>query len=130
MDNQPKQPELVHRDGSLKATVWKNDGDKGAYYTTTFARTYTDAQGNPRDTQSFSQTDLLRLAELGRETYGIINDLKREQAQTQRVSQDQSQQPDQQQQQTQSRDRDEFKQSRRPSNGQDSQNIQTHSHNR
>lgn len=82
MDTQPKKPEFVHRDGSLKATVWRNEGEKGPYFTTSFARTYTDKDGNPRDTQSFSQTDLLRLAELGRETYGMINDLKRELKQT------------------------------------------------
>lgn len=72
------KPEIVVRDGSLKATVWRNEGEKGDYYTTQLAKTYTDAKGNPRDTASFSQTDLLRIAELGRETYGMINELRRE----------------------------------------------------
>lgn len=91
MDNEQKKPELVHRDGSLKATVWRNEGEKGPYFTTSFARTYADKEGKPRDTQSFSQTDLLRLAELGRETYGMINDLKQELRQKQ--SQTQTTQP-------------------------------------
>ena len=117
MDNQQaKQPELVVRDGSLKATLWKNDSEKGAYFTTTFARTYSDDQGNPRDTQSFSQTDLLKLAELGRETYGIINDLKREQSQRVEQSQDEPQ--------SHSNDREAFKQQRAQSNGQTRQQIQ------
>lgn len=113
--NKQNKPELVVRDGSLKATVWRNESDKGLYFTTTFARTYSDAQGNPKDTQSFSQTDLLRLAELGRETYGVINDLKREQSQSQRVENE----PDQHQ--DDASEREAFKDQRRQQNGQSQQ---------
>ncbi len=112
--SQGNKPELVVRDGSLKATVWRNESDKGPYYTTSLAKTYTDNQGNPRDTQNFSQSDLLRVSELGREAYGMINDLKRQQGleQSQNVTSQQS--------------RDDFKQSRR-TGGHDQQQTQNHS---
>jgi len=109
MDKQNK-PELVVRDGSLKATIWRNEGEKGPYFTTTLARTYSDAQGNPKDTQSFSQVDLLRLSELNREAYGMINDLKRELTLSQAVEQD--------------HEREAFKQGRRQQNGQSQQQGQ------
>lgn len=74
------KPDHVVRDGSLKAAIWKNRSDDGSYYTVTLAKTYKDQDGNLRDTQSFYQSDLLRIAELGRETYGKIRDLRREQS--------------------------------------------------
>lgn len=76
-----KTPEDVLHDKSLKASILRNENEKGAYYTTTLARTYKDEQGNYRDTQSFSQGDLLRVAELARGAYGRVNELRREQAQ-------------------------------------------------
>lgn len=75
-----KAPEDTLRDAHLKASIWRNEGEKGAYYTTTLARTYKDEQGNPRDTHSFSNNDLLRVAELARGAYSRANELKREQS--------------------------------------------------
>ncbi|MEL6103670.1 MAG: hypothetical protein AAFR68_20455 [Pseudomonadota bacterium] len=72
------KPEMTLRDGNLKATIWKNEGDKGAYFTTTLARTYTDERGGFHDTNSFSGTDLLRLSELARKAYGAEKDLRAE----------------------------------------------------
>lgn len=109
---QAEKPTVI-RDRSLKATVFRNVSEDGnSYYTTKLAKTYTDREGNPRDTQNFSQSDLLRVAELGREAYAKINELKR----SQYVEQSQ----------TQSQDREAFKQSRRPSNNQ----TQSHSQQR
>ena len=114
MDTTPNQqatptannkPDVVIRDGRLKATVWRNDGENGPYWTTAFAKTITGKDGNPRDVQSFSQTETLRLGELGREAYAAINQLKRGMAQ----------------QQSQGQTRDGFKQSRRQPNAQDIQ---------
>ncbi len=76
------KPEFVVRDGALKATIWENRGEKRDYHTVTFAKTYEDPDGNLKDTNTFYQSELLRIAELGRETYGMINDLKRELAQS------------------------------------------------
>jgi len=53
------------RDGALKATIWANFGEKGTFYSMTLRRTYTCPQtGNPKDGDSFSGTDPLRLQRL------------------------------------------------------------------
>lgn len=74
----PNKPVDTLRDGSLKASIFRNEGDKGHFYATTFARTYRDADGNPRDTHSFIGTDLLKLSELARAAYTRTSDLRRE----------------------------------------------------
>jgi len=112
-DTAPAEKPTVIRDGNLKASIFHNVSEDGkAYYTTKLAKTYSDQDGNPRDTQNFSQSDLLRVAELGREAYAKINELKRGQSV--------------EQSQTQSQDREAFKQSRRPSNNR----TQSHSQQR
>ena len=66
MTNTP--PAATLRDGNLKATIWQNEGEKGAYFTTTFAKTYRDQQsGELRDTNVFTSNDLLKISELARE---------------------------------------------------------------
>lgn len=85
------KPDLVVRDGSLKATVWNNRGDNGSYHTVAFAKTYEDKEGDLKDTQSFYQSDLLRIAELSRETYGKISDLRRDQNRDQNRAENQAQ---------------------------------------
>ena len=76
MDN--NRPARVLRDGYLKAAIWANHGEKGVYHTVTFARTYTDENGVVRDSNSFSGSDLLRIAELARESYKAIRELTAE----------------------------------------------------
>ena len=73
-----QRPADVLRDGALKATIWENHGEKGPYFTTTLAKTYEDRNGKPRDTHSFSGSDLLRIAELARNAYGRSNELRRD----------------------------------------------------
>jgi hypothetical protein len=65
----PNKPVDVLRDGNLKANIWRNEGEKGPFYATTFARTFRDKDGQFRDTDSFVAADLLKLAELARESY-------------------------------------------------------------
>ncbi len=77
-DDAPERPADTIRDGSLKASIWRNEGDKGPYYATEFARTYTDADGNPRDSRSFVGGDLLKLSELARKAYDRTTELRRE----------------------------------------------------
>lgn len=74
----PKRPEATLRDGSVKASIWRNEGDSGAFRSTTFARTYEDRDGNPRDTNSFAGTDLLKVSELSRQAYNKSRVLDRE----------------------------------------------------
>lgn len=75
---QSNAPADVKRDGSLKATIWQNAGEKGPYFTTQLAKTYEDRDGKLRDTQSFSSGDLLRVAELARWAYQRSNELRQD----------------------------------------------------
>jgi hypothetical protein len=77
MEQEKKKPTTI-RDKELKANIWENENERGTYHSVTFAKTITGDDGKPRDVQSFSHNDLLRIAELGRETYGKINDMKRD----------------------------------------------------
>ncbi len=69
-------PASTLRDGNLKATIWQNEGERGAYYSTTFSRTYKDENGEYRETQSFSSGDLLRVSELARQAHNQSNALR------------------------------------------------------
>ncbi|WP_282060611.1 hypothetical protein [Roseobacter litoralis] len=71
-------PEDTLRDGSLKASIWRNDGENGPYYTTTLARTFTNAKGQVQDSHSFGAGDLLRVGELARSAYHRSNELRRD----------------------------------------------------
>lgn len=77
-DTNQKRPEATLRDGSVKASIWRNEGESGAFRATTFARTYEDRDGNPRDTHSFAGTDLLKVSELARQAYNKSRTLDRE----------------------------------------------------
>lgn len=72
------QPVETFRDGSLKATIWQNQGENGPYFTTTLAKTYEDRDGKLRDTFSFTGSELLRVAELARTAYAHSTALRRE----------------------------------------------------
>ncbi|MGR3804845.1 hypothetical protein [Marinibacterium profundimaris] len=66
------------RDSRLKASIWENASEKGPYYTVSLAKIYEDKDGHLQETQSFSASELLRVAELAREAHGVVRDLKRE----------------------------------------------------
>lgn len=57
----PNKPAHEIRLGSIRATIWMNETDKGPMYNTTFERSYRD--GNEwKSSASFGQGDLLNLA--------------------------------------------------------------------
>lgn len=60
------------REGSLKASIWKNTGEKGDQFSVQFSRTWRDEQGAFHDSDSFSGTELLRLARLANVAYDEI----------------------------------------------------------
>lgn len=65
-------------DGSLKATVWQNTSETGKpYHTISLSRLYEDRAGKPQETNSFSTSELLRVAELAREAYAAVLDIRR-----------------------------------------------------
>jgi hypothetical protein len=68
-DETKQRPVETLRDGSIKASIWKNEGEKGTFFAVTFARTYEDKDGKLQDTNSFSGVELLRLARLADKAY-------------------------------------------------------------
>ena len=64
------------RDGNIYASIWKNFGDKGAFYSVTWGRTYTDEADKAQSSDSFSQSDLLRQGQLIPKVYDKISELR------------------------------------------------------
>ena len=75
------KPVETLRDGALKATIWRNQGKDGDFYTTTLSRTYQDKEtGQYRDSHSFASNEMLRVAELSRRSHNRVIAIKREAA--------------------------------------------------
>lgn len=70
------KPTATLRDGRIKATIWKNTGEKGTFYGVDFARGYQDAKGDWHDSNRFSGTELLRLAHLATRAYDELAKLR------------------------------------------------------
>ena len=52
-------------DGAIRVSIWRNEGDKGAWYSVTCRRRYKDkANDEWKDSYSYGQDDLLALAKL------------------------------------------------------------------
>ncbi|MCA8883148.1 MAG: hypothetical protein KDA50_05290 [Rhodobacteraceae bacterium] len=83
------------RDSRLKAAIWENASETGPYYTVTLAKLYDDKDGQTKETQSFSASELLRVAELAREAHGVVRDLKRERTQERKAEQAVEERPSQ-----------------------------------
>jgi hypothetical protein len=87
--NAPNRPAETLREGSLKAAIWRNESEHGAYHSVTLARTYKDQEGNLHDTPSFRAKDMLGLSELARRAHHHTHDLDREAFKEQRQAQEQ-----------------------------------------
>ena len=69
------KPVAVVRDGSIKASVWRNPSDRqpgGHFYSIRFTRTYKDAAGQFQDSDRFSDTEALRLARVAGKVYDKV----------------------------------------------------------
>lgn len=86
---QRAKPLAVLRDGAVKATIWENQGEKGPYLSTKFAKTYQDGNGQVKDSVGFSQSDLLKVSELARQAYHENRELRQDFAE-QAVAQEQA----------------------------------------
>ena len=63
--------------GSIKATIWKNDTEKGVRFNTTVSRLYRD--GNDwKSTDSFGRDDLLLLAKVADKAHTWIHEQSQE----------------------------------------------------
>lgn len=70
--SETNRPVQTLRDGSLKATIWANFGDKGTFYSVQLTRIWKDEQGKYHDSDSFSGSELLRIARLAHIAYDEI----------------------------------------------------------
>lgn len=76
------RPAATLTDGLLKAAIWRNENEKGAYYSVTFSRSFKGKDGRYTDTASFAGSELLRLSKLAERAYDYAQAL-REQARMQ-----------------------------------------------
>jgi len=65
------------RAGAVIGTIWKNSGQKGAFYSVTFERRYKDGE-HWKSATSFSRGELLELARAAYKAYDAIDDLHEE----------------------------------------------------
>jgi hypothetical protein len=67
-------PIIISVGRGIKAKVWTNNGNKGAWYNVTFARSYRDEKGEFHDSDRYSRDDLLHLARAAEKAFDHIND--------------------------------------------------------
>lgn len=76
MTTTPKQkPAATLRDGSLKATLWQRQTEKGAFFNVTLTRTYKEGE-EYKDSNSFSGAELLRVAHLATKAFDLANEFR------------------------------------------------------
>lgn len=79
MTKNSNKPAIVLRDGSLAATIWRNESEQGnSYFTTVFSRTFTEGE-EVRSSNTFSTNELLRVAHLAFRAYDAVRELGAEQ---------------------------------------------------
>ena len=70
------RPANTLRDRGLKATIWRNRGESGPFYTAEFSRSFRNAAGDWCDSTSFGAEGLLKLSLLAQQTYLRIRELE------------------------------------------------------
>jgi len=68
-----QRPAQTIRYGRLKAAIWRQESDKGPWYSVAFARAYRDQDGSWQSSGSFGLNDLLVLAKLADEAHSWIH---------------------------------------------------------
>jgi hypothetical protein len=76
MATKTNRPVETLRAGNIKAVIWRNTGDNGPFYSVYFFRTYKDSNGLFHDTDSFSNSDLLKLSRLAGRAYDAVEMLR------------------------------------------------------
>jgi hypothetical protein len=71
-------------DGLLRVTIWRNTGEKGAWYSVVPSRGYKPDNGDWQETESLGGDDCLAMAELLREAYAWIKMQRRAEAKARR----------------------------------------------
>ena len=60
----------------VSAAIWRNQNEKGAFYSVTFTRSYKDDAGNWHSSDSFNAGDLLLLAKVADLAHSRIVELR------------------------------------------------------
>jgi hypothetical protein len=47
---------------TVRASIWRNEGKRGAFHAITLSRTFMDAEGHPKSSGSFGKNDLSAVA--------------------------------------------------------------------
>jgi hypothetical protein len=76
-----ERPLRVIRDGSIASSIWERPGQDGPNYSAKVVRNWKDEDGKFHESNSYSEYDLPRLAEVARNTRDVISGLRHEQSQ-------------------------------------------------
>lgn len=76
MSSENQKPALTLTDGSIKATLWKQQGPKDSFYSATFSKSYRDENGEYQNGHSFAGTDLLKISQLAQRAYQHARELQ------------------------------------------------------
>lgn len=68
----------VLRDGALRAAIFKNERENGVNYSIEPGRLYTDAEGQYRESKTFSGSEPLRLAKLMEKAYERVSEFRQQ----------------------------------------------------
>jgi hypothetical protein len=71
-----KGPVHTIRHRNLKATIWRNETDKGVMYNVTLVRSWRDESGEWADSNSFGYDDLMNVSALLYEAHAHISELR------------------------------------------------------
>ena len=71
-----QRPTVTVRIGAVKAAIWRNQAGERSRYNVTFSKSYRDAAGQWKTTQSFGRNDLLVLAKVADQAHSRIVDLE------------------------------------------------------
>jgi hypothetical protein len=73
-DNKP--PVKVLTDRLVKVKIWEHEGEHGIYYSAQPIRIYEAGEKDWKETNSFSNADLLRISRLMFKAYDVIEKLQ------------------------------------------------------
>ena len=71
-----QKPHARVRIGAVKAAIWQNQAGDRTRYNVTFSKSYRDADGQWKTTQSFGRNDLLVLAKVADRAHSRIFELQ------------------------------------------------------
>lgn len=76
MNTENNNPAATIRDGAIKATIWKNQGKKGGFYSVRITRAWKDKEGNYHYSRDFSNTELLIVSRIAGKVYDQVSQLR------------------------------------------------------